>query len=221
MGKKLEEWMKEEKKTGEKQEQNPANIQNLDGFIYVPSVKLYVTKERSLHGLNWNKTQEELKKQKLSMLTPYQFREFLKYLRDSKDSEHKKIFKDVVEVRDHWRAEWLNARFDKRKNGLYMISENVLVNGKYQNAEQKLDDFLAENKLPGISLDEWINSNAPHGLPTPQSPNGKLYYWAPVLGYVARFFAGSDVADLSCDGDADYSDPSLGVRIVREAHASR
>ncbi|MFH1710952.1 MAG: hypothetical protein ABH840_01445, partial [Nanoarchaeota archaeon] len=127
----------------------------------------------------------------------------------------------VVEVRDPWRAQWLNAKFEKRKNGLYMISENVLVNGKYETEEQKLDDFLTENKIPGISLDDWINSNAKHGLPTPKNSNGNLYYWAPVLGYVARFGAVSGRASLSCGWGAGGSGPSLGVRACAEGAVTK
>ncbi|MFH1710736.1 MAG: hypothetical protein ABH840_00320, partial [Nanoarchaeota archaeon] len=127
----------------------------------------------------------------------------------------------VVEVRDPWRAQWLNAKFEKRKNGLYMISENVLVNGKYETEEQKLDDFFVENKTPGISLDDWINSNAKHGLPHAKIAQGKLYYWAPVSGYVAGFDAGSGRAGLYCDWDADGSDPSLGVRACAEGAVTK
>ena len=193
-----------------------ANAPNLNGYIWVPSIKLHVAKERTLPNLTWIQTQEELKKQKLAMPTPYQFREFLKHIRDSKDSEHQKVFKDVVEVREPWRAQWLNAKFKKRKNELYMISENVLVNGKYQNVEQKLDDFLTEDKSPGISLDDWINSSASHGLPIPKNPSGKLYYWAPAKGYVAWFVADSAGADLGCYGRPGGSNASLGVRACAE-----
>ena len=35
-------------------------------------------------------------------------------------------------------------------------------------------------------------------------------------GYVARFGAGSDRANLNCNRDADYSNPSLGVFVVRK-----
>ncbi len=197
------------------------NAPNLKGYLFVPTISIYVAKERTLPNLTWAKTHEELKKQNLFMPTPYQFREFLKYVRDSKNSEHQKIFKDVVEVRDPWRAQWLNARFEKRKNGLYMISENVLVNGSYQNQEQKLDDYLNKDKIPGISLDDWLNSNAPHGLPASKTKDGSLYFWAPVEGYVARFDAGSDRAVLYCYRDPGVSYASLGVRACAEGTVAK
>ena len=193
------------------------NAPNLNGYIFVPSIQLYVAKERSLLNSNWTQAQEELKKQGLMMPTPYQFREFLKLIRDSKSPEHKKIFNEVVEVRDPWRSEWLNARFENDDKGKpYLVSENIRVNGKYQTQKQLLSNYLDSDKTPGISLDDWLNSNAPHGLPIPKTSKGKLYYWAPVNGCVARFDAGSGRADLGCIGGADYSYPSLGVRACAE-----
>ncbi len=35
-------------------------------------------------------------------------------------------------------------------------------------------------------------------------------------GYVARFYAGSDYADLDCNGDSDNSFSNLGVRFVHK-----
>jgi len=193
---------------------------DLKGYIYVPSIKLYVAKERSLKGKNWNQAQEELKKQKVSMPTPYQFREFLKFLRDSKNREHTEIFNDITEVRSPWRAEWLNARFEER-NGLYMISENVLVNGRYQDIEQKLDNYLNKDKIPGISLDEWINSNASHGLPIAKMGKGPLYYRPPVKGCVAWFVSGSAWAALYCPRLPDSSSASLGVFACAEGAVAK
>ncbi len=201
-------------------EQPQENAPDLKGFVYVPSIGLYVAKERTLTGLTWAKTHKELKKQNLMMPTILQFREFLKYLRDSKKPEEQKIFNEIVEVRTPWRSEWLNARFEDR-NGLYMISENVFVNGKYQDIEQKLDKYLAENRIPGISLDAWLNSNAQHGLPESKISKGDLYYWSPVSGYVAGFVAGSFRACLCCIGYPGYSVPSLGVFACAEGAVAK
>ena len=198
------------------------NAPDLKGYILVPSLGLYVAKERTLLNANWSDAQEGLKKQHLMMPTPYQFREFLKYLRDSKNPEHKKIFNDVVEVRNPWRGEWINAKFENDDKGkAYLVSENILVNGKYQSQKQLLSNYLDSDKAPGISLDDWLNSSVAHGLPESKTPKGRLYYWAPVNGYVARFVAGSDWADLSCYGDAGDSDPSLGVRACTEGAVAK
>ncbi|MBU3906761.1 MAG: hypothetical protein KKA64_00750, partial [Nanoarchaeota archaeon] len=213
MGKSLKELMKEPVKTPE-QKQNPINVQSLNSYIYVPSIKLHIAKKRSLLGLDWNDTQTELKKQNLAMPTPYQFREFLKYLRDSHDTEHQGLFKEITEVREPWRAEWLNARFEKDGRDIYLASENALVNGKYEFSKQKLIDCLTEDKTPGISLDAWLDSNATHGLPLAKTSKGDLYYWAPVNGTVSRFYAGSGWTGLDCGGDPSFSYSHLGVRAV-------
>ena len=50
------------------------------------------------------------------MLKINEFRDFLKYLiSEPNNQEYKNIFKDIIEVRNPWRAEWLDADF-KVKN---------------------------------------------------------------------------------------------------------
>ena len=48
-------------------------------FIYVPSINLYVRKQRTLQGKNWFDAHKELQGRGSRMLTPIQFVEFLKY----------------------------------------------------------------------------------------------------------------------------------------------
>jgi len=204
---------------------SPPNVEandfapNKNGFIYVPSINLYVAKERSLQGLNWSNTHDELKKQNLSMPTIHQFREFLKYLKSGYQNrkEAEKILDDILTVREPWRAEWLDCYFEKRKSGI-LTKEFYILTGNKSKAE-KLDDYLQEDKLPGINLDEWIDGKNvnKHGLPTKNSQDGKLYYWAPREGGVAGFDAFSDGAYLYCFRYPSNSDSVLGVRLVREA----
>ena len=189
---------------------------NIEGFRYIPSIGLNVSLERKFLNKNWRDAQTEARNQGVAIPTPYQFREFLKYMRDSNNAEDKKVFKEITEVRNPWRSNWLNARFEKKNGEMYMFSENVLENGKYVPQEQKLVDFLSENKTLGISLYGWLNSNAPHGLPMQNVPSGDLYYWAPSNGTVARFLAGSDRANFYCGGYHDFTDASLGVFVCME-----
>jgi len=67
----------EKKKKDGNQEKAPP----LEGFIYVPSTKLYFAKERTLLNHNWYDTHKKLHEQNLRMPTIPQFVEFLKYLR--------------------------------------------------------------------------------------------------------------------------------------------
>src|SRR3989338_4501364 len=57
------------------------NAPELKGFIYVPSIRLYVAKEKTLYGKNWYECHEELHKKDLYMITLPQFIEFIKYLK--------------------------------------------------------------------------------------------------------------------------------------------
>jgi hypothetical protein len=204
-----------------KEVKQPTNMPDLEGFIYIPEVKLYFTDSKILTGLTWPKTQDELKNKKIAMPTPFQFRAFLKYLRDSKDTKYQDLFKEITEVREPWRSCWINAKFEQRQGGLYMISEDVLDKGAYKNIEQKLDDCLMEDKLPGIDLNSWLDSDSKHGLPKSKIKSGNLYYWSPRAGSVARFLAHSGRALLSCCRYPDNSASALGVFACAEGAAPK
>ena len=51
---------------------------NPNEYIYIPSLNLYVAKQRTHLGLNWYKTHEALHKENLFMLTIPQFISFIK-----------------------------------------------------------------------------------------------------------------------------------------------
>ncbi|MEK6933083.1 MAG: hypothetical protein AABW56_04810, partial [Nanoarchaeota archaeon] len=53
-----------------KPEQEEIQVPNQDGFIYVPSINLYVSKERSHHGLDWHNTHKTIIPLGLRMPTP-------------------------------------------------------------------------------------------------------------------------------------------------------
>lgn len=105
-------------------------VTNLEGFIYVPSIKLYVAKERSLLGKNWYQAHEELHRQGLQMLTIRQFVDFILYLKQNKSNipEAERILGEILTPREPYRfgGEWLDARFSSegaRSRGLYVIKE--------------------------------------------------------------------------------------------------
>ena len=207
------------KTTTPKTTEQPITTTPLEGFIYIPSINLNFSKQRTHLNKNWNQTHELLKQQNLAMPTLYQFKEFLKYLRDNPSEENTQIYNEITEVRSPWRSNWLNAKFEQKTDGLYMISKNILDNGNYKTINQKLDNYLEQGKR--ISLDSWLDSNESHGLPSTNILNGELYYWKPIFDSVARFSAGSDWANLDCGGGAQDSNASLGVFSVCEANASQ
>src|SRR3989338_1255645 len=64
------------------------STQQIDNFIYVPSINLYVAKERTHLGENWFDAHKELQRQNLRMLNLPEFTEFLKYLKGNPTLEN-------------------------------------------------------------------------------------------------------------------------------------
>mgnify|MGYP001591435756 FL=1 len=202
-----------------KQSDNQDNLK--ENFVYVPSLKLYISKERSHLGKNWFDSHKELQKNNERMLIIPEFIDFLKYLKSSNSKEHKNIYNEIIKVRNLWRAEWLDADFKVKDNKLYVNYSHFLdsednLTPKYSKVFDK--STLMNDKTPGISLDDWLNfSHTKQGLPKKSIKEGNLYYWHPRSdnNSVAGFGVGSDGADLYCYRYPASSDSSLGVRAVR------
>ncbi len=187
---------------------------SLDGFVYVPSIKLYVAKQRELHGKDWNDCQSVLHSRGDKMLSPFEFVEFIKHLRTKDDGESKIILDEIYKVGGNWRSEWLGAKFEQGGSGLVM-KYYIFDNSGIKEEAYTLKNVLMQDKKPGINLESWLADNE-QGLPKSSIGNGELYYWYPRDGRVAGFDADSDWADLYCDRSPTGTDPSLGVRAVRK-----
>ncbi len=205
---------------------------NLSNYILLPSHDIYIAKERTLQGKNWFDAHEELHKQNARMLTLKEFAEFLKLLKSGKafdgtknkvDSrELETIIKEIIEFRNPYRSEWLDNRYSK-KGGILEIRSKLSVtyhkfdsSGKLVEVTEQLDpDTLMEDKIPGISLGDWIENPTPQGLPKSNTKDGKLYYWQPTEGSVVRFNADAGRVVLNCDRDPASSYPALGVRAAK------
>lgn len=185
---------------------------NMEGFIYVPATNLYVARERAYHNLKWDQAHEELQKNSQRMLTIPEFIEFLKYIKS--DKQFNDIYKDITEKRDPWRSEWLDAYFEQRDDGMYVLTKN-----KFNS--QKLEQCLMEDKTPGIDIESWLKNPTSQGLPNKKIKKGNLYYWYPRNGAVARFDAGSDWAYFDCLRYPSNSYASLGVRPCAEGTAPK
>ena len=184
-----------------------------DNFIYVPSIGLYVARERSHDGKNWHEAHEALAKEDSRMLTIPEFVKFLNYLRENPSHENTQFYDNITQIRNHWRSEWLDAYFEKRKSDLYVLTGNK-TNAK------KLEKALMIDKLPGISLDDWLSSPTPQGLPKTDVAKGDLHYWYPRDGCVARFYAFSERANLNCDGSPSGRGSTLGVIAAKQRDSS-
>ena len=165
-------------------------------------------------------------------LNPKLFAEFLKLLKTGRALDGKKnqvnsneleqILNEIIEVRNPWRAEWLDNKYSKQ-GGVLGIGSKLSVtyhkfdsSGKLVEVTEPLDaDTLMQNKTPGISLDDWLNNPNFQGLPKANVQDGSLYYWQPIEGKVAGFGAVADWAGLGCDGDPDSSNGVLGVRAAK------
>ena len=174
-----------------------------NSFIHVPSKNLYVAKEKTHFEKNWFESHEELQKQRLSMIPIPEFVEFLKHTK----YDFPEIYNEITEIRNPWRAEWLDAFFEKREDGMYVLTRNKTK------AEKLDDDTLMEDKR--ISLKSWLNHPTNQGLPRKDVNEGGLYYWYPRDSSVARFGALSGRADLSCSRNPRNRNSALGVRAVR------
>ena len=179
---------------------------------------LLVSKERQYLGKNWYQAHEELAKENSLMLTIRQFVDFLNLLKSGKaydenknkipDKESQLILDNILTQRDPFRGEWLDAKFRKIDNKMYIESINS------ETTVQPLGDCLILNKMPRIDLDYWLANANSRGLPPKNTPDGKLYYYFPKEGTVAGFGAYSGGVGLDCSGGPLVSGPGLGVRPV-------
>ena len=217
MGKSIKGAMDEILKEQEKQKNQPQNALNLDKFIFVPSINLYVQKEKQLHDKTWHQAHKELWKQGLRMPTIEEFRQFLSYLRYNPSAENTGIYKEIAEVSNHWSSEWLDAYFLNQGNEFYIFTQ-------HESEVEKLEQCLMEDKpyeVVGIDIDEWLNDATKQGLPKSDIKMGKLGYWKPITGCVSGFYTSYFRASLDCRGSPDYSDSTIGVRGVLEGAGAK
>ena len=178
-----------------------------DGFIYIPSANLRFAKQKTHFGKNWNKTHQALQKEESAMPTLLEFAQTLNYLRENPTDENTELYNEITQLKNPWRATWNDAYFEKRKDGLYILTGN-------KTKSEKLDtDTLMEDKR--ISLESWIAKPTSQGLPSKDVGKGDLYFWHPREGSVAVFDADDDRASLNCNRDPVYRDSDIGVHAVR------
>ena len=160
------------------------------------------------------------------MTTPSYFVEKLKLLNSGKafdgagrnlsSSKANQALNDITELRNPWRAEWLNHKYSQKDSGIF-VTYTKFVNGKLELVTEHLDeDTLMEDKTPGISLDDWVNNPTSQGLPRKDVKKGSLYFWKPRENSVAGFGAGAGWVGLYCFWDHAGSYSALGVRLIRE-----
>lgn len=201
-----------------KKEKLETSVKDNSNFIYVPSINLYVAKERTHLGKNWFDCHKELQKNNERMLILPEFIEFLKYLKINFPD----TYEDITEVRSHWGSEWLDADFKVINKKLHVNYNNVLdKNGKLipKTSEILDSNTLMKDKTPGISLEDYFNKNHTiQGLPNKNISNGDLYYWFPRSdnNSVASFYALFGWTVLNCNMSPTNADSGLGVRAAKQ-----
>jgi hypothetical protein len=202
---------------------NPENYIILEGKTHgsYSYPDLLVPFQRTHFSENWEQAQKSARDENGYMFTIRQFADFLRLLKTGKaydgkgekirDSRLKKLINEITQVKDPWRAEWLDAKFSGTEINYHLINADGSVKEETANL-----DCLMEDRTPGLSLDSWLQTANDYGLPTNKTRNGKMYYGYPRNGAVARFVAYADWAYLYCIRDASDADPALGVRIVRK-----
>lgn len=183
-------------------------------FIYVPSIELYVAKERTLFKKNQDECQEILHSNNQKMLTIPEFKEFLKYTKEN----YPNIYDNITKERIPWRSERLDADFKVQGKNL-VVNYHIFKNGKIVRKSEVLDkNTLMENRT-GISLENWINSDqTKQGLPFKNIKEGDLSYWHPRSNdnSATSFGTGFDGAGLFCNDYFSERYSRLGVRAVKQ-----
>jgi hypothetical protein len=190
-----------------------------EGFIYIPSIDLYVAKEKTYFNYSWFECQVFLKERGERMLILPEFLEFLKYTREN----FLDVYNAITEESFPIKAEFIDARF-KIKEKKLAVGYNHTFNSERRLIAQNLEfldkDTLMEDKK--ISLEDYLDYNhTSQGLPSQSVKSGNLYYLAPNLQEaddtsVAEFDSDFGGPRLGLNDLYFDKDPSLGVRAVRE-----
>lgn len=117
------------------------------------------------------------------------------------------FYNEMWEVREPWRAEWLDARFSNT-NGVMRMAYDHQLQGT--NLVARSNDVLMPY-LEDSAVKADLATFNPQGLPTKKSRSSALHFWKPSDGSVAWFVADSDGAGLVCGGGPSGSYPQLGV----------
>ncbi len=199
------------------------NIFTLSSVIY-SYPPLLVSMKRKHFGLNWYQAHEALHKEDSFMLNIRQYLDLLILLKsgDVYDGIGNKLdqtrldilLNDMLERRDPYRAEWLDADFKVIDGVLHINYDHRTINDqlKPQSSKPLGGDCMMEDCYvePLISADV-------QGLPIGKSMGREIYYRHPRRNNhsVAKFGASLDEVALVCDATPLDSVAYLGVRVAK------
>jgi hypothetical protein len=188
----------------------------MEGFVHVPSVNLYFSRDLAHKEKNWYECHELLQKEGYKMATIHEFVELLKYARTNDKELFLTIFNEY-RITDLAPGEWLDARFTKEDN-TWKINYTHKIRKNIQLCESdKLEPCVMYERDPEIDLDDWLNNANSQGLPKPDVKPGRMLYTCPTDGFVARFdILNDNRPHLDCNMIGEIRRGYLGVRRVKE-----
>ncbi len=220
----------------------PAQIANPQEYIFLAGrthgtysyPDLLVSKQIYFKQKNWLEAHQALQAEQKQMLTLRQFVDFLHLLMFEKacdgagnalqHAEQKQLLDEIIEVRNPWRSEWLDADFKVYNNELHINYAHELIGGQLKpRYSEKLSACLMESRTPGIDLSDWLKTATHQGLPPANVATGALYYYKPPEdnNSVAGFSAGAGWSFLYCNWSPRSTNTSLGVRKVAPLRGAR
>ena len=205
-----------------------SNARKREGYIYVPSLGLYISEKRYHTGLKFEEAQSLVHCEGRRMPTIPEFIEFLKYLRSPEGKANvKNVDKSLNEIEKNyntWRGEWLDATFFTRKKENMPLEYDTYVNyyafdilGNISLRQEKLENFLKKYEGSQIDLDYWLENHTKQGLPKPDCKSGDLSYFLPSGPYTLFTTTHTNESILYCNVRAEMTDPRIGVRYVEPA----
>jgi len=147
-------------------------------FIYVPSINLYVAKDKKFFRKNWFEAHKRLQEDGQKMLTIPEFAEFLKYIKNTENDENLDLFYDIFSSGDdhyYWRGEWLDAKFELKDKKLYIHSNHVIdkKGDLIPKSSEVIDSKTLMNKNSSedsdIFLEDWFKYQTSQGLPSKEA----------------------------------------------------
>ena len=214
----------------------PKSETALEAYIIVPTQPredypyrgFAVSMYRSHPNKTWVEAHDALHAEHAFMLTPRMFVDFVDYLYKGMNGEavvyngnRHVLDKSVVKsIRDSVIGEpgeeWLDAEFGIvkgsgffRKKDFSITYRGINVNGKRETFCKTLADCLMERE----DKVAWLGYANQYGLPPKNYRAGRIGYYPPHNGCVARFVVGYDSKDyLDCSTSKDRRSVDLGVR---------
>lgn len=214
---------------------------NPSDYIQIPGTNVVIAKYQSLNKSNWEESHFKLNENGLYMPTPnLMTRHLVNVINAAKgkstlyDAQGNPILRDEVQELYQYLTKdghgggvwtWLDAKFVKVPSGapgqLELCLETdyrTITKGRkkeLQGKQSSLQSYKEEDCFVGLDFNS-------QGMPIKISPNQKyeqgdnIYFYHPRANCVARFWAGSDRADLSCVGGPAVSFARLGVLACAE-----